>query len=80
MMDDTYPPMVCHANVGRYNLMLFGMFTDIEDHFEWEGSYDKRFPGALGAMKKVFLSPEMTAVIGRQKVSLGIIRRRKGSL
>jgi len=65
------------ANIGRYNLLLFKVFFSVEDHFRWEERYDRRFPGCIGAMNKLFLSPEMTATIDQQKVSLNIIEQRK---
>lgn len=36
-----------------------------------------RFPESIGAMKNIYLSPKMTASINQQKISLGIIKRRK---
>lgn len=59
------------------NIHLFRVFLNIEEHFQWEAEYDSRFPGSIGSMKKMFLSPQMTVSIDQQKVSLGIIRRRK---
>ena len=54
---------------------------DIDSHFfepfDW---YEKRFPECIGAMKKIYLSPQMTASIDQQKVSLNIIRQRKAAL
>jgi hypothetical protein len=63
--------------MGRYNLLLFKVFFSVEDHFHWEERYDRRFPDSIGAMKKIVLSPHMTASIDQQKVSLNIIRQRK---
>ena len=73
-------PLAMEANVGRYNLLLFGSFLNVEDHFNWEESYDTRFPECIGAMKKIYLSPRMTASIDQQKVSLRIIKSRKEQL
>ena len=74
---DPCVPLAIDANIGRYNLLLFKVFFSVEDHFRWEERYDRRFPNCIGAMKKLFLSPEMTATIDQQKVSLNIIERRK---
>lgn len=73
-------PLALEANVGRYNLLLFGALSNVEDSFNWEAGYDTRFPDCIGAMKKIYLSPQMTASIDQQKVSLNIIRRRKEAL
>ena len=73
-------PIALEASIGRYNLLLFGVFSNVEEYFEWEDRYDAKFPDCLGAMKNVYLSPKKTALIDQQKVSLGIIRRRKAAL
>jgi hypothetical protein len=69
--------MALETSMGRYNLLLFKVYYSVEDHFQWEERYDKRFPGNIGAMKKIVLSPQMTASIDQQKVSLNIIRQKK---
>ena len=73
-------PMALETNIGRYNLLLFGAFITVEDSFRWEEQYEARFPDSIGAMKKIYLSPQMTASIDQQKVSLNIIRQRKEAL
>jgi DNA-binding Lrp family transcriptional regulator len=73
-------PLALETNIGRYNLLLFGSFINVEDHFKWEEVYDNRFPDSIGAMKKIYLSPQMTASIDQQKVSLNIIKQRKKQL
>ena len=73
-------PLALETNIGRYNLLLFGSFFNVEDHFGWEELYDRRFPQSIGAMKKIYLSPQMTASIDQQKVSLNIIKQHKEAL
>lgn len=73
-------PLALETNIGRYNLLLFGSFLNVEDHFKWEEVYDTRFPECIGAMKKIYLSPQMTASIDQQKVSINIIKQRKEQL
>jgi len=73
-------PLALEASIGRYNLLMFGVFSNVEEHFDWEERYDSKFPDCLGAMKNVYLSPKKTALIDQQKVSLGIIRRRTAAL
>lgn len=75
--NDPRIPLAIEASIGKYNMLLFKVFLNIEEHFQWEAEYDSRFPGCIGSMKKMFLSPQMTVSIDQQKVSLGIIRRRK---
>jgi DNA-binding Lrp family transcriptional regulator len=70
-------PLALETSMGRYNLLLFKVFFSVEDHFKWEERYDNRFPDSIGAMKKIVLSPQMTASIDQQKVSLNIIRQKK---
>jgi len=65
------------ANIGRYNLLLFKVFSNVEKHFQWEEQYDNRFTDCIGAMKKLILSPHNTVSIDQQKVSLGIIEQKK---
>jgi hypothetical protein len=77
---DSSIPLALETSMGRYNLLLFKVFRNVEEHFQWEERYDSQFPGCIGAMKKIFLSPHMTASIDQQKVSLSIIKRRKESL
>ena len=74
---DPHVPLALEIGTGRYNLLLFKVFSSVEDHLEWEEEYDRRFPDSLGAMKKIYLSPKMTYSIDQQKVSLSIIRRKK---
>lgn len=75
--NDPRIPLAIEANIGEYNMLLFKVFLNLEEHFQWEAEYDSRFPGSIGSMKKIFLSPQMTVSIDQQKVSLGIIRRRR---
>lgn len=77
---DPTVPLAIEAEIGRYNLLLFKVFSNVEEHFEWDERYEERFPDCIGAMKFIFLSPKMTASIDQQKVSLGIIQKRKDTL
>ncbi|MDI6917428.1 MAG: hypothetical protein QMC80_06490 [Thermoplasmatales archaeon] len=74
---DNHVPLALEIGTGRYNLLLFGTFFTVEEHFEWEEEYDRRFPGCFGAVKKIYLSPNMTYSIDQQKVSLNIIKCKK---
>lgn len=74
---DPHVPIALEANVRRYNLLLFNVFPDVETMFRWERMYEKRFPDSIGAVRKIIVSPEMTASMNQQKVSLHIIKMRK---
>jgi hypothetical protein len=74
---DPHIPLALETSMGRYNLLLFKVFVNVEEHFKWEERYDKRFPDSIGALKKIILSPQMTASIDQQKVSLSIIKNKK---
>ena len=77
---DPNVPLALEASLGRYNLLLFQVFSTVDEHLEWEDRYTSRFPGSLGAMKNIYLSPKMTARIDQQKISLAIIRKKKEAL
>ncbi|MEW6069648.1 MAG: hypothetical protein AB1485_03445 [Candidatus Thermoplasmatota archaeon] len=68
------------VGAGRYNVVIFGAFSTVEEHFRWEEEYDSSFPNCLGATKKVYLFPKMAYPIDQQKVSLGIILQKKAEL
>jgi len=73
-------PFALEASLGRYNILLFQVFSSVDEHLEWEDRYTSRFPDSLGAMKNIYLSPNQTASINQQKISLGVIRKRKEAL
>jgi len=73
-------PFALEASIGRYNLLMFQVFSSVDEHLEWEDRYTSRFPGSLGAMKNIYLSPNMTVSIDQQKIALGIIKNRKEAL
>lgn len=70
-------PLAFEANIRRYNLLLFKVFFTVEEQLRWEQKLDERFPGSVGAMRKLILAPEMATSIDQQKVSLNIIKKRK---
>jgi hypothetical protein len=72
---DPHIPMALHAHTGGYNLLLFGVFPNVEDHFLWEEVYDRKFPGCMGRVKKIYLSPKMITSMDIKKVSKGIITK-----
>ena len=74
-------PIAYHGHTGRYNLLYFGTFANVEEHFKWEEILHEKFPDdCFGAMKKTYLSPRVTASIDQRKVSLGVIKERMWAL
>ena len=74
-------PIAYQGHTGMYNLVFFGTYANVEEHFEWEERYHDKFPDdCFGAMKKVYLSPRMTYSIDQRKVSLGVIREKRANL
>ncbi|MDD3491896.1 MAG: hypothetical protein PHZ19_00170 [Candidatus Thermoplasmatota archaeon] len=74
---DPHIPFAVEESTGRYSLLLFEVFFNVEEHLEWEELYNKRFPDSLGAMKNIYLSPKMTAAVNQQKIALDIINNKK---
>jgi hypothetical protein len=75
IIKDPYVPMALHAHTGGYNLLILGVFPNVEDHFLWEEIYNEKFPGCLGRVKKIYLSPKMVRSMDVKKISNGIIDR-----
>ena len=76
LKSDPHVPLALEACMGRYNLLIFEVFSCMETHIKWHEDLIRRYPDSFGAMKKMYLSPRMTASIDQQKVSLGIIKKR----
>ena len=74
--DDPHVPIILRASTGRYTHLIFSCFYLMEDHLEWQETYDQRFSGCLGAVKNTYLSPSMMFSIAQQFVSLEIIKSR----
>jgi hypothetical protein len=77
---DPHVPMALHAHIGGYNLLLFGVFSNVESHFIWEESYEEKFPGCFGRIKKIYLSPKLTTTIDIKKISRGILKKYREKL
>jgi hypothetical protein len=80
VIKDPHIPLALHAHTGGYNLLLFGVFPNVEDHFLWEEVYDRKFPGCMGRVKKIYLSPKMITSMDIKKVSQGIIMKYRKKL
>lgn len=64
------------ASTGRYNLLLFSAWGQIEDFFQMGEQLIDRFSGSIGAIENIFLSSHMTYTIKPQKISLAWIERK----
>ena len=67
---DPHVSFLAKTTVGRYNYLSVAGFYRMEDHLTWEEEYGQRFSDSIGAMKNVYLSPDMTFSIHQQYVAL----------
>ncbi len=74
--NDSHIPFVLRASTGRYTHLVFSSFYWIKEHIAWEEKYNQKFPGSIGAIKNIYLSPSMMFSIDQQFVSLQIIKKR----
>jgi hypothetical protein len=62
----------------KYNMLIFGNHSSLDDHLRWEENYRTLFPDSFGSAEITYLSPEMTINFNQQIVSLSYIRGRLG--
>ncbi|MFH2111573.1 MAG: hypothetical protein ABIJ47_09990 [Candidatus Bathyarchaeota archaeon] len=62
----------------KYNMLIFGNHSGLDDHIRWEENYRTLFPDSFGSAEITYLSPEMTINFNQQIVSLSYIRSRLG--
>ncbi len=62
----------------KFNMLLFGNHTSLDDHLKWEERYRNNFPDSFGSAEIVYLSPEMNINFDQQIVSLSYIKNRLG--
>jgi len=62
----------------KYNMLIFGNHSSLDDHLRWEENYRTLFPDSFGSAEITYLSPEMTINFNQQIVSLSYIRSRLG--
>ena len=75
---DPHIPIAIQTIHGKYNMLVFGNHTSLDDHLQWEEKYREMFPESFGSAEIVYLSPEMTINFNQQIVSLSYIRGRLG--
>ncbi len=79
--DDPCVPIAYRGHVGKYNLLYFGVFPNVEEHFNWEEILHAKFKDeCFGVMKKIYLSENMTVSIDRKKVSFGVLKEKIAEL
>lgn len=73
-------PIAIQTIHGKYNMLLFGNHSSLDEHLKWEEDYRKSFPDSFGAAHITYLSPEMTISFNQQTVSLCYIRTKLGKM
>jgi len=73
ILNDPHVSLAYRISEGRYNLLLFGAYSNIEDYLQWESMYDSKYPNCFGSIDNTYLTPKMALSIDQQKVSLGVI-------
>ncbi len=76
---DTSIPIAIQTIHGKFNMLLFGNHSSLDEHLKWEESYRTMFPDSFGSAQITYLSPEMTINFNQQTVSLCYIRSKLGA-
>ena len=71
-------PIAIQTINGKFNLLMFGNHSTLDDHLQWEENYRTMFPDSFGSAQITYLSPEMTINFNQQIVSLSYIRSKLG--
>jgi len=75
---DPHIPIAVQTIHEKYNMLIFGNHSSLDDHIAWEENYRTLFPDSFGSAEITYLSPEMTINFNQQIVSLSYIRGRLG--
>jgi len=75
---DTNIPIAIQTIHGKFNLLMFGNHSSLNDHLQWEEKYRTMFNDSFGSAQIIYLSPEMTINSNQQRVSLSFIRNKLG--
>ncbi|TFH13771.1 hypothetical protein E4H04_11405 [Candidatus Bathyarchaeota archaeon] len=75
---DTSIPIAIQTIHGKFNMLLFGNHSSLDEHLRWEEGYRTMFPDSFCSAQITYLSPEMTIYFNQQTVSLCYIRSRLG--
>ena len=77
---DTSIPIAIQTINGKFNMLLFGNHSSLDEHLRWEENYRTLFPDSFGSAQITYLSPEMTINFNQQIVSLSYIRGKLGAM
>jgi len=58
---------------GRYDVLLFGAFKNLEEELEWEIKQGLFLPKSIGQVDIQYFSPKSIVIINQLKISLGIL-------
>ena len=76
---DVNIPIAIQTIHGKFNMLLFGNHSSLDEHMRWEERFRLMFPENIGSAQIVYLSPEMTINLDQQLVSLCYIREKLGT-
>jgi DNA-binding Lrp family transcriptional regulator len=71
--NDPHITLAFDVKEGRYNILLFGTFRNLEEELEWEIKQGLFLPKSIGHVDIQYFSPKSIVNISQKKVSLGII-------
>ena len=71
--DDPHITLAFDSKEGRYDILLFGAFKNLEEELEWEIKQGLFFPKSIGQVDIQYFSLKSIVNISQTKVSLGII-------
>jgi len=73
IMRDPHITLAFDIKEGRYNILLFGAFKNLEEELEWEIKQGLFFPNSIGQVDIQYFSSKHIIDISQTYVSLGII-------
>ncbi|UCE29166.1 MAG: Lrp/AsnC family transcriptional regulator [Candidatus Bathyarchaeota archaeon] len=74
--NDPHITLAFDVREGKYNILLFGTFRDLEEELEWEIKQGLFLPRSIGHVDIQYFSPRSIVNVSQKSVSLGIIDRK----
>ena len=74
--NDPHITLAFDVKEGKYNILLFGAFQDLEKELEWEIKQGLFLPKCIGHADIQYFSPKSIVNLSQTSVSLGIIDRK----
>lgn len=71
--NDPHITLAFDVKEGRYNILLFGAFRNLEEELEWEIKQGLFLPKSIGHVDIQYFSPKSIVNISQTNVSLGMI-------